>query len=113
MASTIIAILSTIIAIPIGGLITFLVARCYYEKASKDLENAAGELRKYTIMLINLLDDEGVINVERDEYGNPKRVVRVDATASARASASLETKKLPREENEARERSDSQEQPES
>jgi hypothetical protein len=71
MATTIIL---TLISIAVGGFITFLVTRSYYERASGDLEREAGELKDYTVMLINYLDDAGVIEVERDAQGNPIRV---------------------------------------
>ena len=64
----------TLISIAVGGLITFLVTRWYYARASGDLEREAGELKDYTVMLINYLDDAGVIEVERDAQGNPIRV---------------------------------------
>ena len=71
MAMTIIL---TLISIAVGGLITFLVTRWYYDRASGDLEREAGELKDYTVMLVNYLDDAGVIEVERDTQGNPIRV---------------------------------------
>ena len=64
----------TLISIAVGGLITFLVTRWYYARASGDLEREAGELKDYTVMLINYLDDAGVIEVERDAQGDPIRV---------------------------------------
>jgi hypothetical protein len=66
MATTIIL---TLISIAVGGFITFLVTRWYYDRASGDLEREAGELKDYTVMLINYLDDAGVIEVERDAQG--------------------------------------------
>ena len=71
MAMTIIL---TLISIVVGGSITFLVTRWYYARASGDLEREANELKDYTVMLVNYLDDAGVIEVERDAQGNPIRV---------------------------------------
>ena len=71
MAMTIIL---TLISIVVGGSITFLVTRWYYARASGDLEREANELKVYTVMLVNYLDDAGVIEVERDAQGNPIRV---------------------------------------
>ena len=71
MATTIIL---TLISIAVGGLITFLVTRWYYDRASGALEREAGELKDYTVMLIDYLGDAGVIEVERDAHGNPVRV---------------------------------------
>ena len=71
MATTIIV---SLISIAVGSLITFLVTRWYYARASGDLEREANELKDYTVMLVNYLDDAGVIEVERDAQGNPIRV---------------------------------------
>jgi hypothetical protein len=88
-----------LIAIAVGGLITFLVTRWYYERASGDLEREASELKNYTVMLINYLDDAGVIEVERDARGDPVRVrvIRHKITNSVGGSDSIEAK-LTREE---------------
>jgi hypothetical protein len=89
-----ITIILTLVSIAVGGLITFLVTRWYYERASGDLEREAGELKDYTVMLLNYLDDAGVVKVERDAGGNPirVRVVKVSMTATGTASASLQPK---------------------
>ena len=71
MATTIIV---TLISIAVGGFIAFLVTRWYYDRASEDLEREANELKDYAVMLVNYLDDAGVIEVERDAQGNPIRV---------------------------------------
>ena len=71
MATTIIL---TLVSIAVGGFITFLGTRWYYDRASGDLEREANELKDYTVMLVNYLDDAGVIAVERDEHSNPIRV---------------------------------------
>jgi hypothetical protein len=104
MAMTIIL---SLIATAVGGLITFFVTRWYYERASGDLEREASELKDYTIMLINYLDDAGAIEVERDAHGNPVRVrvIRHEITDSAGVSDSIEAKltrevgQPPREQN--------------
>lgn len=73
--SLVITILSTLASVGIGGLITFLVARRYYQKASNDLIQEASELRRYLRLLADLLDEHGY-EVGRDEEGNPTGVVR-------------------------------------
>ncbi len=90
----VITIVSTLISIAVGGVITFLVTRWYYERASGDLEREASELKDYTVILINYLDDAGVIEVERDAHGDPVRVrvVRHEITDSVGASDSIEAK---------------------
>ena len=104
MATTIFLIL---ISIVVGGFITFLVTRSYYERASGDLEREAGELKDYTVMLINYLDDAGVIEVERDAQGNPIRVRvikrkiadSVDVGDNVEAKLTHEEVHQPREQN--------------
>jgi hypothetical protein len=71
MATTIIL---SLISIAVGGFIAFFVTRWYYARASGALEREANELKDYTVMLVNYLDDAGVIEVERDAQGNPIRV---------------------------------------
>jgi hypothetical protein len=67
-------IIFTLIAIAVGGVVTFLVTRWYYQRTSGVLEREAGDLKDYTVMLINYLDDARVIDVERDAHGNPVQV---------------------------------------
>ena len=58
----------------IGGVITLVVSSAFYSLATRDLKRTSDELNGYTIMLVNYLDDAGVIEVERDARGNPVRV---------------------------------------
>jgi hypothetical protein len=78
-------IILTLISIAVGGLVTFLVTRWYYERAYRDLEREADELKDYTVMLIKYLDEAGVIEVERDAHGNPTRVRVIEVTHNATA----------------------------
>ncbi len=95
----------TLISIAVGGLITFLVTRWYYARASGDLEREAGELKDYTVMLINYLDDAGVIEVERDAKGNPirVRVIKREIADSVDVSDIVEVKLTPEEVHQPRE----------
>jgi hypothetical protein len=100
-------IIVALISIAVGGGVTFLVARWYYERASGDLKREAGELKDYTVMMINYLEDASVIAVERDAHGDPVRVrvVRHEIADSVGASDSIEAKpkrevgQLPQEED--------------
>jgi hypothetical protein len=96
MATTIIV---SLISIAVGGFITFLVIRWYYARASGELEREAGELKDYTVMLVNYLDDAGVIEVERDAHSNPirVRVIKREIADSVDVSDNVEVK-LTREE---------------
>ena len=75
MAPTIIL---TLFSIAVGGMVTFLVARWYYERATRNLEREASELKDYTVMLINYLDDARMIDVERDAHGGLPVEARTD-----------------------------------
>jgi hypothetical protein len=94
MATTIIL---TLISIAVGGVVTFLLTRWYYERASKDLEREASDLKDYTVVLINYLDDARMIDVERDAHGNPVRVrvIKREVTDSADIRDSVDTKLTP------------------
>jgi hypothetical protein len=91
MATTIIL---TLISIAVGSFITFLVTRRYYDRASGDLEREANELKDYTVMLVNYLDDAGVIEVERDAHSNPirVRVIKREIADSVDVSDNVEDK---------------------
>lgn len=91
MAMTIIL---TLISIAVGGSITFLVTRWHYARASGDLEREANELKDYTVVLVNYLDDTGVIEVERDAQGNPirVRVVKREVAASIDVGDNVEVR---------------------
>jgi hypothetical protein len=94
MATTIIV---TVISIAVGGVVTFFVTRWYYERASRDLEREASELRDYTVTLINYLDDARMIDVERDAHGKPVRVRVINREVSdpVGISDSADTKLTP------------------
>ena len=96
MATTIIL---TLISIAVGGFITFLVTRWHYTRAYGDLERQAGELKDYTVILINYLDEAGMIEVERDAHSNPirGRVIKREVADSVDDGDNAEVK-LTREE---------------
>ena len=94
MAPTIIL---TLFSIAVGGMVTFLVARWYYESATGNLEREASELKDYTVMLVNYLDDARMIDVERDAHGKPVRVrvIKRAVTDSVDISDSVDNKLTP------------------
>ena len=94
MATTIIL---TVISIAVGGVVTFLLTRWYYERASGDLEREASELRDYTVTLINYFEDARMIDVERDAHGKPVRVrvIKRAVTDSVGISDSVDNKLTP------------------
>jgi hypothetical protein len=94
MAPTIIL---TVISIAVGGVVTFLLTRWYYERASGELEREASELRDYTVTLINYFDDARMIDVERDAHDKPVRVrvIKRAVTDSVGISDSVDNKLTP------------------
>ncbi len=76
------SVLLSIVGVLVGGIITWLVARAYYEKASGDLDRAAEDLRQETkrvrgrlLDLFAALDEAGLIEVEWKESGDDIRGV--------------------------------------
>jgi hypothetical protein len=94
MATTMIL---TVISIAVGGVVTFVLTRWYYVRASGDLEREASELRDYTFTLINYFDDARMIDVERDAHGKPVRVrvIKRAVTDSVGISDSVDNKLTP------------------
>ena len=67
----ILQIVTTVIAVIIGGLVTFLVARWYYKKAAKELRAEAETLRQLNILLLRAMEEAGFAKFTRDKDGNP------------------------------------------
>jgi hypothetical protein len=87
----------TLFSIAIGATVTFLVARWYYGRATGDLEREASELKDYTVMLLDYLDDARMIDVERDAHGDPVRVrvIKREASDPVSISDSVEPELMP------------------
>ena len=71
MDNVTITVLSTLIAIAVGAFVTWLVARVYYEKASKDLSKGAETLRQLNVLMLRAMEDAGLAKFTRDAAGNP------------------------------------------
>jgi hypothetical protein len=59
-----------LIGIVVGGVITFLVARYYYKKASEELSKEANELRRLNNLMLHGMEYAGWIELQRDKEGN-------------------------------------------
>ena len=71
------SVLLSVSGVIIGGAITLFVAKLYYEKATRDLDRAADDLRQETkrvrgrlVDLFAALDEAGLIEVEWNETGD-------------------------------------------
>ncbi len=84
----IVNIVLTLAAVAVGAVVTFLVSRHYYRRASQDLRHEAEELRQetervrgYLDALVRALHNEGVAEFVWRKPGEPPGVVvRVSAT---------------------------------
>jgi len=86
----------------LGGIITIVVSRYYYKRASEELTREAKSLHKNTILILRGLKENGIIDYTEDEYGNPRGLIvklktsiggSVSTSASATKSKKSESKK--------------------
>jgi hypothetical protein len=68
-------IILTFISMAIGALITWWSAKHYYQKAGKELETEASELKKLNTLMLRALENAGLAKFNRDEHGNIKGMV--------------------------------------
>jgi len=59
----------------LGGLITILVSKYYYKRASEELKREAKSLHDNTLLILRGLKENDIIDYTEDEYGNPKNLV--------------------------------------
>jgi hypothetical protein len=71
----IITITTTIFSVFIGALVTWFVARIYYKRASEELTKEASDLRKLNVLILRALENAGLVELNRDENGNPTGLV--------------------------------------
>lgn len=57
---------STVLSLFIGGVITWLVARHYYKKAGDELREEARRLREQTQLILTALEQAGLVELQRD-----------------------------------------------
>ena len=75
------AFVYAVVGMALGALVTFLVSRHYYQRASQDLQTEAEGLRRetreardYVNTLITYLESAGQINVTRAQDGKPLEI---------------------------------------
>ena len=64
------AIIGAIMGTIMGGLITWIVARFYYKKASKDLISESAELRELNRLMLLGMEHAGLIKLTKDNKNN-------------------------------------------
>jgi hypothetical protein len=55
-----------LVSLFVGGLITWLAARCYYMKSSEDLRNESKELRRLSEIVLLGMENAGFIELNKD-----------------------------------------------
>lgn len=61
--------MDTLVGMLIGGVITWLVSYCYYEKAGDDLKTETKKLRKLNTFMLNVMERNKWGKFNRDEWG--------------------------------------------
>ena len=89
--------MGTILYMLVGGLITVLVSRYYYKRASEKLKRETESLHKNTILILRGLKENGIIDYTEDEYGNPEGLIvkiklSIGSSVSTSATASKKSK---------------------
>jgi len=84
-------IVSVIVSVFIGAIVTWFVARVYYKKAGDALRQEATELRRLTKLVLHGLEDAGLIELNRDASGTPIGLI-VKMSVKLRGSGSMSAK---------------------
>lgn len=83
--------LPTFLSVLVGALVTFVAARIYYQKASKDLFHEASELRRLNTLTLQAMAEAGLCEFTRDADGNI-RGLKVSLSGISETSSSLTAK---------------------
>lgn len=87
--------IGTIIGITVGGLITFFVAKYYYQRASNQLRFEADKLKKFNTMILRALEMSDRVQLNKDpKTGEIVGFIisgKLSAKATSKVSASGET----------------------
>ena len=62
-------IIWNLVSIAVGSLITYLVTRRYYIRAALDLESETQKIRKLLGIVLQALEDTGMVKLNRDASG--------------------------------------------
>ena len=68
-------IVIALLSILVGGVITWLVSRFYYIRASNALSKEANHLRELTELMLRGMEAAGWVEYNRDDKGNPIGIV--------------------------------------
>jgi hypothetical protein len=79
-------IILTVFSMTIGALITWWVSKHYYQKAGKELQTEASELKKLNTLMLRAMEKAGLAKFYRDEHGNLKGIV-IELSTKIKASS--------------------------
>jgi hypothetical protein len=82
---------STVLALIVGAVITWLVARHYYIQAGKELAEETSELRHLTTLVLRGMENADLAELNRDLSGKITGLI-LKSTATLSATASLSGK---------------------
>ena len=63
----IINLIASIVGVILGGIITWLVAKRYYMRATQDLKGEASELRRLSELILRGMENAGWVKLNRDK----------------------------------------------
>lgn len=82
---------ATFFSVLIGALVTFITAKIYYLKASKDLLNEAKELRRLNRLTLRAMEEAGLCQLNKDKDGNIRGLI-ISLSGKFTATSSLKSK---------------------
>jgi len=86
----ILTVISTVISMAIGALITWWVSKYYYEKAGKELESEASELKNLNTLILRAMENAGLAKFNRDKNGDIKgMVINLSAKIEGKSETSV------------------------
>lgn len=62
-------VISNFMAVLLGALVTWYFSRRYYTRASADLVSEASRLRHLNTIMLNAMEDAGLVKLNRNEKG--------------------------------------------
>jgi hypothetical protein len=77
-----------ILSLAVGALVTWWVARHYYQRTTQDLLKEAAELRRLNSLMLHGMEDAGWIKLDRDSTGKIlgfQQIVKAQGIASSEA----------------------------
>jgi hypothetical protein len=80
----------TVVGVGIGALITWLVSKYYYVRASQDLLQETNRLKRMNEIGLGVLEEKGYVKLNRDGQGNiVGRVIELKANILGTSSTSV------------------------